>query len=338
MRVVQLTCSDGFGGVEQYLVNLARGLAERDIDVAVIGGAENAMRRGIGGTVPWLPGDTIAQAAASLRSLGGVDLLNTHMSQADFVGWGARMHRPRLRQVSTRHFAAPRGRNRALRVASHIVASGISAQIAISEFVASHVEGECLVVHSGVATAEAGGQRERVVLVVQRLEPEKDTHTAIRAWASSSARDRGWTLRVVGSGSQRSELEGNARALGVDGSVEFAGFSDEVPKLLASAGAVIAPTPREGLGILVLEAMAAATPVLAAAGGGHLETVGAATPELLFAPGDVSAAARLLDLVTAKAELRQAAGAALQRVQREHFTIAGQVEGTLGLYREVLSR
>ena len=338
MRVVQLTCSDGFGGVEQYLLNLGRGLAERGIDVVIIGGAEGAMRTTVERYGRWFPGDTMSQAAASLRSLRDVELLNTHMSQADLVGCLARVVSPRLRLVSTRHFAARRGHGTAARAAFRVLSHRISAQIAISDFVAANVDGRCCVVHSGVAATDSSPERERTVLVAQRLEPEKDTATAVRAWALASAKERGWKLHIAGGGSERSRLEEEVRALGVDDSVKFLGFRNDVPALLANSGAVLAPTPREGLGILVLEAMATATPVVAAAGGGHLETVGAVRPELLFPPGDAQAAAQVLDATTSDEVVRRAAGEELQRAQRERFTIAAQVAGTLGVYQEALSR
>lgn len=287
----------------------------------------------------WLPGNTVAQAIASLRSLQHPDLLNTHMSQADLAGCVARGLSPRLRQVSTRHFAARRGRRAATHAAFRVLARGISAQIAISEFVAANVDGHCQVVRSGVATIDdvGEGERQSTVLVAQRLEPEKDTMTAVRAWALSSARDRGWRLRIAGAGSERERLEGEVRALGLRESVEFLGFRDDVAALLVHSGAVFAPTPREGLGILVLEAMAAGTPVVAAAAGGHVETVGCVTPELLFAPGDAAGAARVLDALTTDAAARRTAGAALRDAQRRSFTIGAQVEGTIAVYERVLA-
>jgi len=339
LRVVQLTCSDGFGGVEQYLLNLGRGLAERGIDVTIIGGAEHSMRAAAERYGAWLPGNTFAQAIAALRSLGHVDLLNTHMSQADLAGCVARIQSRRLPQVSTRHFAARRGRNAATHAAFRVLVRGISAQIAISQFVAANVDGHCHVVRSGVAVADVVGQqvREPVVLVAQRLEPEKDTMTAVRAWALSSARNRGWKLQIAGAGSERERLESEVQTLGIQESVHFLGFRDDVAALLARSGAVFAPTPREGLGILVLEAMAAGTPVVAAAGGGHLETVGPVTPELLFDPGDATAAARVLDALTTNAAARRAAGAVLKDAQRRSFTIAAQIEATVAVYQGVLS-
>lgn len=338
MHVVQLVCSDGFAGVERYLVNLATGLAAQGVDVTVIGGAPGSMREALAGAqVAWRPGGSMLQALREIRSLRDVDLVNSHMSQADLVTALGRTGRD-FRHVSTRHFGAPRGSSRPAAAVFAAVARRVDAQLAISRFVADNVDGVSEVVHSGVATRPLSADRVDEVLLVQRLEPEKDTATGLRAWAVSSARSRGWRLRVVGDGSQRRELEELAGALGVADSVEFLGFRTDVDALLARAGALLAPTPREGLGIAVLEAMAHGTPVVASAGGGHLETVGAVAPEVLFPPGDADAAARALDALVADPARRAALGAALRERQQESFTLASQVSGTRRLYERVLAR
>lgn len=339
VRVVHLVCSTGFAGVENYIVNVASGLARDGVDVTVIGGSSAQMQRALAATdVDWLPGDDMRGALASLRRTAAPDILHTHMSQADLVGWLHRRWRGRKsRQVSTRHFAGMRGTGTLARAAFRPVGRSLAAQIAISQFVAENVEPPTEVVYSGVESAHAAMSREPFVLAAQRLEPEKCTADVIEAWARSRGADEGWTLRIAGDGSERGQLEQLARARGVTGSVEFLGHRSDVSELLARAGLVVAPTPREGLGILVLEAMAQGTPVVASAGGGHLETVGVATPDLLFAPGDATDAARVIDGLLVDPGLRSEAGSALRRLQRDRFTIGGQVAGTRAVYERVLA-
>lgn len=340
MRVAQVVCSDGYGGVERYLLNLGRGLAACGLEVVVIGGSEAAMKDDVTSYGRWLPGNSPRQAWASLRSLGPVDIVNTHMSQADLIGCLHRLTARGARLVSTRHFAAPRGTGILARAMMRPLAGAFSAQIAISGFVRAAIDGDSVVVRSGVAPRDAvdDSARERYVLVAQRLEGEKDTSTALRAWSKSSARRRGWTMRIAGSGSQRPSLEAEAHALGLEGEVEFLGFRTDVDALVARAGLVVAPTPREGLGILVLEAMASGTPVVAAAAGGHLETIGEVAPDLLFTPQDAAEAARIIDALVEDPARRREAGAVLRSAQREGFTIERQVAGTVDVYRRVLAR
>jgi len=339
MRVVHLVCSDGFAGVENYIVNVASGLVVDGADVTVIGGSREQMGAALSDTgVEWLPGDDMRGAMASLRATAPPDILHTHMSQADLVGWLHLRGRGRaIRHVSTRHFAGLRGGNPLVRAVFRPVGSSLSAQIAISQFVADNVEPPVDVVYSGVTSSDAAAQREPFVFAAQRLEPEKHTADVIEAWARSEGAAAGWTLRIAGDGSERAQLEELTRARGVRDSVEFLGHRSDVPDLLTRAGLVLAPTPREGLGIFVLEAMARAAPIIASAGGGHLETVGAVSADLLFTPGDTVAAARKIDELIADVQLRAEYGTALREMQRARFTIESQVAGTRAVYERVIA-
>ncbi len=339
MRVVHLVCSTGFAGVERYMVNVAIGLVRADVSVVVIGGDDSQMRSAFAGTdVEWLPGHDMRSALASLRTSPVPDILHTHMSQADLVGWWYRRGTGRRsRHVSTRHFAGRRGGSAVARALFRPIGQSLAAQIAISHFVAQNVEPPAEVVYSGVESTDAVTPRGRFVLAAQRLEPEKKTADVIEAWARSSGPRDGWRLRIAGDGSERDALEGLARSRQVAESVDFLGHRTDVPDLLASAALVVAPTPREGLGILVLEAMAHGTPVVAAGGGGHLETVGIAAPGLLFAPGDTAAAARIIDELLADPLLRKSSGDALRGLQQERFTIEAQVAGTRAVYERLFT-
>lgn len=332
---MQLVCSDGFAGVERYVSKTAAGLARAGVRVTVIGGDPASMRAALGTAVDFIPAASMAEARAALADVHGADVVNTHMTEADVVGARGRHG---ARHVSTRHFAARRGSSPASRAAAWFVRRGLAAQIAISQFVADAVDGPAVVIPTGVDDddARADGDRGRTVLVAQRLEVEKHTDVALRAWARSRASAAGWQLHVAGDGSQRAVLEQLARDLDIAGSVQFLGQRRDVGELMASAGVMIAPTPREGLGLSVLEAMARALPVVACAAGGHLETVGSVADAALFAPDDAESAARALDRLIDDPVRRMAYGTRLQERQRAHFTVRRQIEQTLDVYRNAV--
>ncbi|GAB2524552.1 glycosyltransferase family 4 protein [Paramicrobacterium agarici] len=336
-HVVHLTCSAAFAGVERYVSLLAPHQAERGWRVTVIGGATEPMKRSLEGTdVRFLPAATLRSARAALRSVSRADIVNTHMSNADLAGIMASV-RSDSHLVSTRHFAAPRGGSRPIRAAFGMARRRFAAQISISHFVAGSIGEPSSVVHTGVTDAAAGACGRRVVLMAQRLEPEKATDVAIAAWAASRARDEGWELHIAGDGSERVRLQHQAAALGVRDSVRFLGHQENVRALMPDAGVFLAPTAREGLGLSVLEAMACALPIVASSTGGHAETIGSVEGALLFQPDDVRGAARLLDVAVADAECRRRYGLRAQRVQRERFTVHAQADATLAVYEGCLS-
>jgi glycosyltransferase involved in cell wall biosynthesis len=175
-----------------------------------------------------------------------------------------------------------------------------------------------------------------VVLVVQRLEPEKDTAVAISAFARSGLAEHGWRLDIAGDGSLRQSLADLADCSGVLGAVRFLGTRDDVPKLMARSAMLIAPCAVEGLGLSVLEAMAAGLPVVACATGGHLETLPEAGRNVCFVGADTSAAASAILTLARNLDLRDRLAAAGQQRQRALFTMDNQVVGTNEVYRAAM--
>jgi glycosyltransferase involved in cell wall biosynthesis len=104
---------------------------------------------------------------------------------------------------------------------------------------------------------------------------------------------------------------------------------------MATAGLLLAPRPDEAYGLSVVEAMAVGLPVVAAAGGGHLETVGPVSGSGLFPPEDVAGAAAALRALAVDEGRRAGYGEDLRAAQRERFTLEAQQRATDEVYRGV---
>ena len=125
------------------------------------------------------------------------------------------------------------------------------------------------------------------VLCAARLEPEKGVGTFIRAVAAARRYEPHIRGLVAGDGPQRGELERMAEGSGV----ELLGLRRDVPALMASAHAVALLSEAEALPMTVLEAMAAARPVVVSDIGGTAEAVMQGETGLLVPPGDAEVAA-----------------------------------------------
>lgn len=337
-RVVHAIRSDGFAGVEQHVARLAAAQAQAGLQVRVIGGDPAGMGsvlRPLG--VRHRGASTLGETTLALNHWADADVVHVHMTAAEAAAalawrtWGTPV-------VATRHFGVRRGAQPVSRMAAPLLAHRISAQVAISQYVADRCEGTAVVIYAGVDDAvhcSAAGEREPIVLVAQRLEAEKATDVAIQAFRETGLEKEGWRLQIAGDGADLPALKGKAGELGP--SVEFLGRRNDVDALMRRASILLAPCPIEGLGLTVLEAMARRLPVVAAAAGGHLETVGLAPDAALFAVGDTAAAAARLVELAGDADHRDVYGADLQRLQRSRFTMATQVEGIGAVYRSVLT-
>lgn len=333
--VVHVVCTDAFAGVERYVTTLARTQDARGLRVQVLGGSGERMPAELAGSgVRWAPAPTPVCAAAALRAHAGARLVHAHMTAAELAAVAA----ARAPVVATRHFADHRGSSAVGRTVGRYVAPRLAAQVSISAFVADRVEGPSTVVHPGVPTVprSAGAGRRPMVLMAQRLEAEKRTDLGLRMWAASGLADDGWQLLVAGTGAQRGSLEALAAALGVAASCRFLGARSDMDALLSCAAVFLAPRPDEPYGLSVVEAMAHGTPVVAARGGGHEETVGAADGAVLVPAEAPRTAGALLARLARDPDRRAAYGEELRALQQRRFGLEAHADGIDAVYRAVL--
>ena len=339
LRILHAVRSDGFAGVEQFVLRLALAQAADGHEVAVIGGAAERMRPDLDAAgVEHVPAARTVDVERAVRPRAAeVDVVNTHMTAADVAAVIALTGRRRPALVSTRHFAQPRGRLGPVPIDA-LVGRRIDAEVSISAAVAASVDRPSTVVHTGVDPRPLGDgrPRDRTVLIAQRLEPEKHTHVGIRAFAASGLAADGWTLEVAGDGSERDAVHALARELGLEPVVRFSGFRSDLPAVMDRAGMLVAPCPVEGLGLTVLEAMAGGLPVVAAAAGGHVELLEGLDQRTLFTADDADDAARRLRALADDEPGRAELGAAERVRQQQAFSTRAQADGTEAVYREVL--
>jgi glycosyltransferase involved in cell wall biosynthesis len=325
--------------VERHVADLAAAQADAGHHVHVVGGDPRRMTSAIGREgVCHSPATTVLEAARAISAHSSHDVINAHMTAAETAALLALRARA-VPVVSTRHFAARRGATAVAHRLAPLVARRVAAQISVSRYVAAHIEGASTVVHTGVPTTpdtRPASRRDQLVLVAQRLEREKRTDVALRAFAASHLAEEQWTLQVAGAGAQRRRLERLAKDLGIGESVRFLGERTDIDRLMNRAAILFASRPDEAYGLSVLEAMATGLPVVATAFGGHLETVGSVEGAALFAPGDAAHAGRLLAELAHDRARRDAYGKALQAAQRKRFTLEAQVAATDAVYRSVL--
>jgi glycosyltransferase involved in cell wall biosynthesis len=131
----------------------------------------------------------------------------------------------------------------------------------------------------------------RNVVVVANLRPEKGHEVLIDAASDVLASVPDARFHVIGGGSEHARLVALARTRGVAHVVSFLGHSDTIPEQLAAADAFVLPSRTEATPNAVLEAMAAALPVVASAVGGVPEVIEHGRTGLLVPPGDSRALA-----------------------------------------------
>jgi glycosyltransferase involved in cell wall biosynthesis len=195
------------------------------------------------------------------------------------------------------------------------------------------------VVPNGVDTARASAtgvpRRADELLFVGRLTSQKNAGALIAAAAVLRDQGRRVYLRIVGDGEDRARLEEQARSLGLSDVVVFEGRMDAagVGEAYRRATAVVMPSTHEGMPLVLLEAMASGTPVVASALPEIVE-VGGDAVLTVSDPGPDGLANALITVLDSPGLRDRLSAAALTRVAGFGWpAVAGIVDA---LYREVI--
>lgn len=182
------------------------------------------------------------------------------------------------------------------------------------------------------------------ILAVGRLSYFKGVDVLLRAIADVAEA----TLLVIGDGECRSALEQQARSLGIEPRVRFAGRVDmdavgamTLHAAYENADVFCLPSTdrAESFGLVLLEAMRARLPAIASAiaGSGVGFVVRDGETGLLVPPGDAAALANALRRLAADAGLRARMGAAGAQRWQQEFTLDRAADRVLRLYEQVLA-
>ncbi|MFW2388685.1 MAG: glycosyltransferase [Polyangiales bacterium] len=137
--------------------------------------------------------------------------------------------------------------------------------------------------------SEAGSPpSEGALLFLGRLSEEKGLDVLLRALATPRA-PKELSLDVAGDGPCADQWKALSTELGLENRVRWLGVRRDVPELLSKAEALVLPSRREGLPLVILEAAASEVPVVASRVGGVPEAVWEGENAILVAPDDVEA-------------------------------------------------
>jgi glycosyltransferase involved in cell wall biosynthesis len=128
------------------------------------------------------------------------------------------------------------------------------------------------VIHNGVELSryreiEVPKSAQPTVCVVARLVKYKRVDDAIKAVHRCAADIPDIRLKIIGTGPEESRLKSLVAELGLEKSVEFLGFVErfeDVVRTMKASRVLVLPSVVEGFGMVVIEAMAAGLPYIAA--------------------------------------------------------------------------
>ena len=353
MNVLHVDSAAGWRGGQNQVLLTAKGMSARGHRVALAcrsGGVLEARARAEGLDVHGLPlaGDLSPRAAFQLSRLmrrHRPDVLHLHDPHALAAGLLAARAAPAIRAVATRRVDFPlRGPLSRFKYRSCDQVIAVSRKVA-EVLGANGVSPDRIrVVYEGVPDrAGVPGGREAlaelgvpagcpVVGNVAALTDHKDHATLIEAAARVRARVPEARFVIVGDGPLRQRLEALCRERGVLDRCVFAGFRQDLDRLLPAFTVFCLSSHMEGLGTSLLDAMAFSRPVVATAAGGIPEAVEDGVTGRVVPVRDPAALADALVEVLTDADKAKAMGDAGRRRFEERFTAERMVDETLAAY------
>jgi glycosyltransferase involved in cell wall biosynthesis len=369
VRVLFLSTSMGMGGADKQLLSAAEEMRARGYQVYIVSltplGPMGLEARSLG-----IPTESlemrrgIADPRGLLRLVRLVrrwrpDVLHSHMVHANLMARALRLFVRVPVTVSTIHniFEGGRWRMAAYRLTNPLVDQmTIVSEAAADRFVTERIVPRSLlrVVPNGVDTdrfrnvppgtrealrREWGLERAFVWLAVGRYEIAKDYPNLLRAFVSVRQQHPEAVLLIVGRGSLQADTEALARDLGLTERVRFLGVRHDIPEVMNAADGYVMSSAWEGMPIVLLEAAAAALPIVATTVGGNEEVVREGESGFLVPPRDHEALAKAMVRLAGMPEpQRRAMGERGREHVRTHYGLSRVVERWEGLYREVMAR
>lgn len=208
--------------------------------------------------------------------------------------------------------------------------------------------GNLAIIHNGVDLARFAPQADNGALraawhvprgavligVVGRLGSQKGQRVLLQALPAVWARFPEVHVALVGTGALETELRTLAAQIDHGGRIHFAGQIERahMPQALAAFDVFVLPSLYEGLPFAVVEAMAAARPIVATKVDGTVEAIHAGVDGVLVPPGDHGALAAALVRLLGDRALRMRLGEAARASALARFDEAAMLQATFALY------
>ena len=194
------------------------------------------------------------------------------------------------------------------------------------------VKGNCVDPDPGQRTGEGS-----YALFVGRVSREKGTPTLLQAWRQLP---RNYTLRIVGDGPARQQLESEAAAHGLS-NVSFLGrvSRERVIEAMKGARFVVFPSQLyENLPLTIIEAFACGVPVVASTLGAMAEIVEEGRTGLFFEPGNPDDLARAVKFGWEQPEFMRRLGTQARSEYETKYTAAANYRQLMEIYQQVIAK
>lgn len=173
---------------------------------------------------------------------------------------------------------------------------------------------------------------------VARLERAADFSILLEAAAQLRQQGTGFGCLVIGEGPAVETLRNRARELGIHEQLLFAGFSRDVPTMLAAMDLFIFPYVTTGVPSAILEAMACGLPVVAVNGGSVTEIIRDGDTGLVVPEGQPKILARIISQLADGEKRRSGLGKRAREHVEEQHSASHMSDTYAKMYQDLVKR
>lgn len=295
----------------------------------------------------------VLSVARTLRRVEA-DVLHTHSTEAGIIGrWAATLAQTPIviHEIHGDPMTSDRSAvlNGFLWALERITAPITTQYISISDIIKKEYlrrgignESQYVTIYDGVPVDEFANtdpspltkRDEQIILFAGRLSKGKGLLDLLSAFVSINERTDS-RLLIAGKGELQSQLETRISELNLDSAVDLLGYRDDIPQIMKGADVFALPSYREGTPLVISEALAAGTPVVASAISGIPEQIVHGESGYLVEPGDVEELEFYLEKLLSNPGLREEmAGNARDYIQK--FSVERTKQEKVQLYRELI--
>jgi len=302
MKVLHLRSSGGFYGAESVILNLSRSIGEYGVEsyICCINNQKNphtelvdrAKEQGLEAFAISCRGLFDQQTVKSIHDLivqKNIDILHCHDYKADILGVLA-CRGLNIKRIATNHLWTHAGfKLHCYEFIDGFFLNQFHKVIAVSDKIADETrfflwnKKKVEVIYNGIdidsfskkqgtdfkkLKVDLGfGENDFLIGNIARLSPEKDQTTLLYAFASILKKKKEYASKLrlffVGDGVDKNKLIALAEELGVSKNVVFFGARNNITDFYSVMDVYVLSSRREGLPMVLLEAMAAQIPIVA---------------------------------------------------------------------------
>ena len=365
MKILLLTTHLNTGGVGIYTVNLAKYLKENGVEVSIASSGGNLIRRLQEIEVEHIDIDIKTKSEFSVKIWKTLPILNKIVLEGGFDLVHAQT---RVAQVlcylSEKATGVPfvstcHGFFKHKRLSRRILPCWGKRTIAISKSVEKHLLEDFHLdplrvkqVYNGIELYRYVDADERkrynlrqamhmaddliIIGSVGRLSSVKGFGYLIKAFEKATLVNAKIRLLIIGEGPEEERLKKMASALGIRNKVLFISGNVPLENYLTIMDVFCLLSIKEGLGLSVMEAMAAGRACVASEVGGLAELIDDKKDGILVPSKDADSAKDAILLIACDRDLRNSLGAKAREKAKNNFSIIESVKKTIEVYEEVI--